>query len=100
MSITLCRADEIPSGEIKRIELNDGRELAVYRVGDDFHATDDLCTHGEAMLSEGTLEGYEVVCPFHQGMFDIRTGEATAAPCSLALRCYPVRVENGDLLID
>ena len=100
MSITLCRKDDILPEEIKRVELADGRALAIYRLGDEFFATDDLCTHGQAMLSEGMIEGEQVVCPYHLGTFDIRTGVPTGAPCTIALRTYALRIEDGALLVE
>jgi nitrite reductase/ring-hydroxylating ferredoxin subunit len=86
--------------EIKRVELPDGRAFAIYRLDDSFFVTDDLCTHGDAMLSEGMIEDGQVICPYHQGAFDIRTGEATGAPCSLPIRTYSVHVVDGEIQID
>ena len=57
-----------------------GREVAVYLVDGTVYATANRCTHGDASLCEGFLEGYEIECPFHQGRFDVRTGAATAPP--------------------
>ena len=48
---------------------------------------------------EGFLEGHEIECPFHQGRFDVRTGEATLAPCAEPIRSYPVKVEAGRVWI-
>lgn len=78
-----------------------GPTVAVYRLADGYFATDDRCTHGEAELSEGDIEGDEIVCPFHLGKFAIRTGEPTAAPCFAALRCHRVTLaEDGELYLD
>lgn len=99
MTLFLCRADEVGEDEPKQVVLADGRALAIYRLEDGFYASDDLCTHGEASLSEGEIEGCEIVCPFHLGAFDIRTGEATRAPCSVAIRTHRVIVEGGDVFL-
>lgn len=72
-----------------------GREIALYLQDGTVHATDNLCTHGDARLCEGFLEGFEIECPFHQGRFDIRTGEVMMGPCSAPLRTWPVKVEGG-----
>jgi nitrite reductase/ring-hydroxylating ferredoxin subunit len=61
---------------------------------------DDTCTHGQASLSEGTIEGDEIFCPFHMGAFSIKTGEATAPPCVSPLRTYPVRVEGDGVYLE
>jgi naphthalene 1,2-dioxygenase system ferredoxin subunit len=72
-----------------------GREVALYGVGGEVYATDNLCTHGHARLCDGFVYGHEIECPLHQGRFDVRTGAATCAPATEAVRCYPVRIEGG-----
>lgn len=95
--LRLCEAKDVPAGEAHRVELGDGHVLAVYNVGNAFYATDDLCSHGAASLSEGMLEDFQILCPFHLGAFDIRTGEATAAPCHIPIHAYRVSVVDGVL---
>jgi naphthalene 1,2-dioxygenase system ferredoxin subunit len=70
------------------------RDLALFKVGDTVYATDNLCTHGDARLCEGFVEGHEVECPLHQGRFDLRTGAPTCAPANTAIRTYPVRIDG------
>jgi naphthalene 1,2-dioxygenase ferredoxin component len=86
-------ADELPTDDVIGV-IVDGRELAVYTVGDAVYATDNLCTHGHARLCDGFLDGHEIECPLHQGKFDVRDGRPTCAPVTEALRSYPVRVEG------
>ncbi|MCY1562961.1 Naphthalene 1,2-dioxygenase/salicylate 5-hydroxylase system, ferredoxin component [compost metagenome] len=76
-----------------------GRDIALYRVDGAVFATDNTCTHGQARLCDGFLEGHEIECPLHQGRFDIRDGRATCAPATDALRCYPVRIEGGRVFL-
>lgn len=76
-----------------------GRRVTLYRVEDAVYATAELCTHGAARMCDGFLDGYEIECPLHQGRFDIRTGKALNAPLSEDIRTYPVRCENGRVLI-
>ncbi len=77
-----------------------GHDIALYLQEGQVFATNNLCTHGNARLCDGFLEGFEIECPFHQGRFDIRTGEATAAPCTEAVKRWPVKVEGGRVLLD
>lgn len=91
----LCRCDEVEEGASRQVELPGRKPLAVFRLEDTFHVLDDTCTHGNAFLSEGDVEGCQVFCPFHSGAFDIRTGEATVAPCVKPVRTYPVVVIDG-----
>jgi naphthalene 1,2-dioxygenase ferredoxin component len=72
-----------------------GRELALFRVGDEVFASDAFCTHGHARLCEGFIEGHEIECPLHQGKFDLRSGAPTCEPAAEALKVYPVRIDGG-----
>lgn len=72
-----------------------GEPVCLYNLGGEIFATHDVCTHGQASLADGFVDGDEIECPLHQGKFDIRTGKATAAPCTVDVRSYPVKVENG-----
>jgi naphthalene 1,2-dioxygenase system ferredoxin subunit len=76
-----------------------GRDIALYRVDGTVYATDNTCTHGQAQLCDGFLEGHEIECPLHQGKFDIRDGRATCAPVTEAIRCHPVRIEGGRVFL-
>ena len=77
-----------------------GHDIALFSVEGQVFATDNLCTHGNAKLCDGFLEGFEIECPFHQGRFDIRTGAATLAPCTEAVKSWPVKVEGGRVFVD
>ena len=97
--VKLFLASELEVNEIRQVEL-DGREpIAIYNLDGEYFATDDTCTHGNASMAEGDIDGSEVYCPFHMGAFDIRTGEATVAPCSVPLKTYEVVIEDGYLFI-
>ncbi|MGZ5715946.1 MAG: non-heme iron oxygenase ferredoxin subunit [Caldimonas sp.] len=72
-----------------------GRQIAIYLVHGAVFATDGRCTHGDAPLCDGFLEGHEIECPHHQGRFDVRTGAAICAPATVALATYPARLEQG-----
>ena len=75
------------------------RMLALFLVDGRPYATDAMCTHGAASLCDGFLDGHEVECPFHQGKFDVRTGAATCAPATDALKVYPVKVQEDQVWI-
>jgi naphthalene 1,2-dioxygenase system ferredoxin subunit len=86
-------ADELPTDDVIGIVVA-GRDIAVYTVGDAVYATDNICTHGQARLCDGFLEGHEIECPLHQGKFDVRDGRPTCEPVTEALRSYPVKVDG------
>ena len=75
-------------------------ELAVFQVDGNYYVTQDHCTHGPGSLSEGYLEGSEIECPFHQGRFDVITGEPTSPPCTIRLRTWAVTLREGKILVD
>ena len=97
--VALCAASAVQPDAPVRVVLG-GQAYAVFCVEGQFFVTQDQCTHGPGSLAEGFVMGAEIECPFHQGRFDIRTGEATAAPCTVALRTWTVRAIEGQLHID
>ena len=96
--IDALSADDLPNDDVLGVQVA-GRDLALYTVGSDLFATDNLCTHGNARLCDGFLEGHEIECPLHQGKFDIRNGQPMCEPVTEALRSYPVKVEGGRVFV-
>ncbi|MDF3832263.1 non-heme iron oxygenase ferredoxin subunit [Cupriavidus basilensis] len=76
-----------------------GKEIALYSVGDEIYATDNACSHGNARLCDGFLDGHEIECPLHQGKFDVRTGRAMCEPLTSDIQAYSVKVENGEVFV-
>ena len=99
-SIRVCRIEEVKEGEPFAVLLEGFPALAVYNVEGSYFVTDNTCTHGNAMLSDGYQEGGTIECPFHGGAFDIATGEPTAFPCQIALTTYRTSVEDGWIIIE
>jgi nitrite reductase/ring-hydroxylating ferredoxin subunit len=97
--VELCRVEDVRVGEARRIEAA-GLALAVYNLEGEFCVTDDACTHGPGLLSEGFIDGDVVECNFHQGRFDIRTGEVVGPPCMVPVKTYKTLVENGRVYIE
>ena len=94
-------ASEMEDDSVRQVPVEGRDPVALYRLDGALYATDDVCTHGQAFLSEGDIEDGGIVCPFHEGVFDIRSGEATGPPCVSPIRTYPVRVgEDGYVYID
>jgi nitrite reductase/ring-hydroxylating ferredoxin subunit len=77
-----------------------GEELALYWVDDAVYATNNVCTHAFARLSEGFLDGDCIECPIHQAVFNVKTGEVVAPPAYEAVKTYPCRIEGDDVLVD
>lgn len=98
--IRLASIDEIPVGEVKRCLAPGHAPFAVYNVNGEFFVTEDTCTHGMASLSEGTLDGDVIECPFHAGTFNVRTGEPAERPCVVPLKVFEPIVEDGAVYVN
>jgi nitrite reductase/ring-hydroxylating ferredoxin subunit len=70
-------------------------DVALYRVGGRVYATHNVCTHGEALLSEGWVDDGCIECPLHQGRFEIATGKGQGSPISVDLKTYAVKEDSG-----
>jgi nitrite reductase/ring-hydroxylating ferredoxin subunit len=97
--IDLCSTAEVAPGTALRVE-SGGLALAVFNVAGEFFVTDDACTHGPGLLSEGFIEGDVVECNFHNGQFNIKTGEVVSPPCMVPIKTYKTFVENGRVLVE
>jgi nitrite reductase/ring-hydroxylating ferredoxin subunit len=97
--VQLCQTTDVPAGEAIKIEVA-GLSLAVYNVDNNFYVTDDACTHGPGSLSEGFLDGEVIECNFHQGCFNVRTGEVVTPPCVVPIKTYKTFVEQGTVYIE
>jgi len=95
--IFLCKAGDLPSETVRKVENAEYGDIAVYNLGGQFYATADLCTHATASLAAGDIEDDLIVCPVHWGTFHIPTGEARGFPCEVGIKTYPIKEENGDL---
>lgn len=77
----------------------DGAQVAVVNVAGNYFAIEDVCTHDGGELTGGTLCGYEIECPRHGARFDVRTGAALCAPAYEATAVFPIRIEDGVVLV-
>ena len=93
LSVDELRAEDVVGATVA------GRAVAIYSVEGEVYASDDRCTHGNARLCDGFLEGHEIECPLHQGRFDVRDGRALCAPVAEAVRVYPVRIEGARVFL-
>ena len=91
---SVCPLTELPPGTHRLVDV-DGTQIAVFNLDGELHAIEDVCTHDGGMLTGGSIEGDQIVCPRHGARFSIRTGDALTAPAYEPTAKFPVRVENG-----
>ncbi len=96
--IRVASASDLQDDEVLGLTVGSAR-IALYRIEGEFYATDNRCTHAEALMSEGYLEDGCIECPLHQARFDIRTGAALCAPATEPLRTHPVKREGEEIYI-
>lgn len=94
----VCGVDEVAPEDARRFEMN-GRVYAVFHARRAWYATDGLCTHEQAELTDGLVSGDYVICPKHNSRFHIPTGKALRIPARVDLATYPVKTEGGKVYI-
>jgi len=96
--VVVATEDELGDGERILFEI-DGESIVLFKIAEAFFAIADLCSHDDGPVAEGELEGHEVICPRHGARFDLHTGKALTLPAVVDIPAYPVRVEDGEVLV-
>jgi ferredoxin-NADP reductase/nitrite reductase/ring-hydroxylating ferredoxin subunit len=96
--VKVADTKDIPHSKMKEVQV-DGENICVANVEGKYYAIGSICTHEGGPLADGTLEGYEVECPWHQSKFDVRTGEVTSPPASEPEPSYEIKVDANNILI-
>jgi 3-phenylpropionate/trans-cinnamate dioxygenase ferredoxin component len=96
--VKVAEIGDIQPTSMKAVEVA-GEKICVANVKGTYYAIGNTCTHEGGPLNEGTLEGYEVECPWHGSKFDIRTGKVTRPPANEPESTYEVKVEGNDILV-
>jgi 3-phenylpropionate/trans-cinnamate dioxygenase ferredoxin subunit len=96
----LCRRDELESGQARRFDV-DGMRIALVRIGDDFYAIGDRCSHEDYSLAEGEVwaQECEIECPRHGSTFDLRTGEPCSLPATTPVPVFVTEVDGEDVSV-
>ena len=97
-SIKVAIRAELPPGAKKLVDL-DGRAIAVFNVGGEIFAIDDVCTHDGGPLAEGDLDGSEIRCPRHGARFDVKTGKALCLPAVEPVATHTVEVRGEEVFV-
>jgi len=99
-TVTLCKADDVAPGSARRFD-GDGYRIALVRIGDDFYAIGDECSHENYSLAEGDVftDECEIECWKHGSTFSLETGEPQSLPATKPVPVYEVSVEDGDVVV-
>src|SRR5919199_5280321 len=96
--VKVADTKDIQPSQMKEVEVN-GENICVANVEGKYYAIGSICTHEGGPLADGTLEGYEVECPWHNSKFDVRTGEVRSPPASEPEPTYEIKVDGNSILI-
>ncbi len=96
----LCSVDELASGEARRYDVA-GHRIALVRVGDDFYAIGDRCSHANYSLSEGEVfpDDLEIECWKHGSTFSLASGQPQSLPATRPVPVYEVKVDGDDVVV-
>jgi 3-phenylpropionate/trans-cinnamate dioxygenase ferredoxin subunit len=95
--IRVCHEDELAVGEARKLPVEP--PIALFHAEDGWFALDDTCTHGQASLCEGFVDGGTVECPLHMAQFCLKTGAALTPPADKPVAAYAVVIEGGDVFV-
>jgi len=100
-TIEVCRAEELPPGERRIVEVN-GRKLGVFNADGELYAIEDRCSHDDGPLAEGPFDPEQrtVECPRHGSLFDVTTGRPKTLPAYLPVDTFDVRIEDGMIKLE
>jgi nitrite reductase/ring-hydroxylating ferredoxin subunit len=96
--VKVADTKDIQPSHMKEVQV-DGENICVVNVEGKYYAIGSICTHEGGPLADGTLEGYDVECPWHGSKFDVRTGEVMCPPASEPEPTYQVKVDGNNVLI-
>ena len=91
-------ATDIPPGSMKVVNIED-TPILIVNVNGIFYAVENKCSHREAPLNEGLLEGTNLICPHHAAQFDLKTGKPTFMMSIPNLKVFSVEVEGDNVIV-
>ena len=96
--VKVADTKDIQPSQMKAVEVA-GESICIVNVNGNYYAIGNVCTHEGGPLADGSLEGYEVECPWHGSKFDVRTGEVTNPPADVPEPPYEVRIDGNNILV-
>jgi nitrite reductase/ring-hydroxylating ferredoxin subunit len=96
--VKVAETKDIQPSNLKAVDVA-GERVCIVNIEGKYYALGNVCTHVGGPLDEGTLEGYEVECPWHGSKFDVRTGEPTKPPAKRPVPTYEVKIQDNNILV-
>src|SRR6266567_4054401 len=96
--IPVHEAERLQDKETLRVEI-DGQVIAIAKIDNHFYGFQEFCTHRFGPLSEGSFEGFNVQCPWHNSCFDVRTGKVTHGPAKVDLKTFKMEIRDGKVCV-
>ena len=97
--VKIAETKDLPPGQAAAFDV-EGQRIALFNVEGTFYAIGDTCTHRGGPLSEGSVAGTAVTCPWHGADFDLKTGTALGPPAPQGVPSFRVVIEGGDVKIE
>jgi naphthalene 1,2-dioxygenase ferredoxin component len=97
--VRVASVTTLAEGDMVGVKVGD-KLIALYNVAGRIYATDNVCTHAFAVLSDGWLDGREIECPLHAGRFDVTTGKGLGPPIPSDIKTYKTRIVGDMIEID
>ena len=97
--VEVAKRSQIPENGVISVEA-EGKILALVNLHGAIYALDDTCPHQAGPLSEGSIEGEEIVCPWHASHFDVKTGRVTMDPAVEDVATYKVRLVDDAVEVE
>jgi 3-phenylpropionate/trans-cinnamate dioxygenase ferredoxin component len=101
--VTVCNIEELPEGEMRLVQAEDGRKIGVFHcAGGELFAIEDRCSHDDGPLAEGEFDisSCTVECPRHGSLFDLRSGRPKSLPAYQPVDTFEVRNHDGEVKVE
>lgn len=92
--VDVADVNDVPAGKMKHVQVGENEILLANSEGK-VYALCDRCSHMNAPLSVGALNGKVVTCPMHGARFDVTTGKKVAEPMALDPSKFPEPIPEG-----
>jgi nitrite reductase/ring-hydroxylating ferredoxin subunit len=96
--VKIAESKDIEPSSMKAVDVA-GEKVCIINIEGNYYAIGNICTHMGGPLNEGTLEGFEVECPWHGSKFDVRSGQPTKPPARQPVSSYEVKVRDNNILV-